>query len=81
MKKNLLSITVTLDARDELGTEEQPSVKRKTINGGGFDACFSFNSDTSAGGRIKVVDPRKKNPSNNSMLKLIIDTWNKHLNS
>jgi hypothetical protein len=80
MLKNLLSITVTLDARDELGTEELPSVKRKTINSGGFDACFSLNSDTVAGGRIKVIDPRKKTPSTNPLVKLIINHWNKYLN-
>jgi len=79
ISKGLLSVTVTLDARDELGTEEQPSVKRKTINGGGFDACFSFNSDTVAGGRIKVIDPRKKIPSTNPLVKLIIDRWNESL--
>lgn len=79
MAKNLLSITVTLDARDELGSEENPSVKRKTINGGGFDACFSFNSETIEGGRIKVIDPRKKSLSSNSLVKLIINNWNQQL--
>lgn len=79
MAKDLLSITVTLDARDELGSEEYPSVKRKTINSGGFDACFSFNSDTIEGGRISVIDPRKKSLSSNSLVKLIINSWNKQL--
>jgi|GEM_PF-2946268 len=79
MARHLLSITVTLDARDELGSEEHPSVKRKTINSGGFDACFSFNSDTIEGGKIKVIDPRKKSLSSNSLVKLIINTWNKQL--
>jgi hypothetical protein len=79
MSKNLLSITVTLDARDELVSEEQPSVKRKTINAGGFDACFSFNSDTIDGGKIKVIDPRKKTLATNHLVKLIINTWNKQI--
>jgi len=79
ISKGLLSITVTLDARDELGSEEQPSVKRKTINGGGFDACFSLNTDTISGGRIFVIDPRKKSISNNQLVKMIINTWNQQI--
>ncbi len=75
MGKGLLSITVTLDARDELGTESNPSVKRKTINSGGFDACFSFNSETKEGGRIKVIDPRKKTMSSNALVKQLINSW------
>ncbi|MGD0589494.1 MAG: hypothetical protein ABSA44_01685 [Bacteroidota bacterium] len=75
MSKGLLCLTVTLDARDELGTEENPSVKRRTINNGGFDACFSFNRESKEGGRIKVVDPRKKTSSANSLVKIILDSW------
>lgn len=78
MAKNLLSITVTLDARNELGTEEAPSVKRNTINNGGFDSCFSFNKDTVEGGKIRVIDPRKKTASSNSLVKIILEAWQKH---
>lgn len=75
MEKGLLSLTVTLDARNELGTEERPSVKRKTINNGAFHRCYSFNLDTKEGGRIRVVDLRKKTPSSNNLVKEILDAW------
>ncbi|MCF6150012.1 MAG: hypothetical protein E3K37_15270 [Candidatus Kuenenia sp.] len=77
MSKELLSLTVTLDARNELGTEQNPSVKRTTINNGAFDACYSFNKDTIEGGRIFVVDPRKKTPSSNGLAKKILSAWDK----
>jgi hypothetical protein len=77
MSKGLLSLTVTLDARSELGTEETPSVKRRTINGGAFNACYSFNKETVEGGRIKVVDPRKKSPSSNALIKHVLTAWEK----
>jgi hypothetical protein len=77
MSKGLLSLTVTLDARNELGTEEHPSVKRTTINNGAFDACYSFNKDTIEGGRIFVVDPRKKTPYSNDLVKTILIAWDK----
>lgn len=77
MSKELLSLTVTLDARNELGTEQNPSVKRTTINNGAFDACYSFNEDTIEGGRVFVVDPRKKTPSSNSLVKKILSAWDK----
>ena len=47
ISKGLWSATVTLDAREELGTEEQPSVKRRTINSGAFNACYSSMSTPS----------------------------------
>lgn len=75
MSKDLLSLTVTLDARNELGTEEEPSVKRRTINNGAFHACFSFNKETTEGGRIKMVDPRKKTPTTNALIKTILEAW------
>ncbi|HXG38397.1 MAG TPA: hypothetical protein VNL36_06480 [Bacteroidota bacterium] len=78
MSKGLLSLTVTLDARDELGSEEAPSVKRRTINNGAFDACFSFNKETKEGGRIKVIDPRIKNPTANALIKTILEAWKEH---
>lgn len=77
MSKGLLSLTVTLDARNELGTEEEPSVKRQTINNGAFEACYSFNMETVDGGRIRVVDPRKKTPSSNALIKHILEAWKK----
>lgn len=77
LAKGLLSLTVTLDARNELGTEEHPSVKRRTINSGAFDACFSFNKETTEGGKIRVIDPRKKTPSSNGLIKVILDAWSK----
>ena len=77
MSKGFLSLTVTLDARNELGTEEHPSVKRTTINNGAFDACYSFNKDTVEGGRIFVVDPRKKTPASNDLVKTILNAWDK----
>ncbi len=79
MGKGLLSLTVTLDARNELGNEENPSVKRLTINGGAFHACFSFNRDTIEGGKIKVIDPRRKTPSSNNLIKTILDSWKEYL--
>jgi hypothetical protein len=78
MSKGLLSLTITLDARNELGTEESPSVKRRTINNGAFDACFSFNKETREGGRIKVIDPRRRTPTANALIKTILDAWRKH---
>lgn len=55
IEKGLWTATVTLDAREELGTEEQPSVKRRTINDGAFHGCYSFNENTSPGPRIHIV--------------------------
>lgn len=75
--KDLLSLTVTLDARNELGTEEHPSVKRNTINAGAFNACFSLNSETVPGGKIYVVDPRRKTSATNSLIRTILEAWNK----
>lgn len=74
MRKGLWSITVTLDARDELGTEEHPSVKRQTINNGGFHACYSLNNDTVPGRRIRVVDVREKGMSN-SLVRDVVRAW------
>jgi hypothetical protein len=78
MSKGLFSVTVTLDARNELGTEENPSVKRRTINGRAFNACYSFNKDAVEGGRIKVFDPRKKNLNSNALVKAILEAWKIH---
>ena len=55
MEKGLWTATVTLDAREELGTEARPSVKRRTINSGAFDGCYSFNEHTAPGPRVHIV--------------------------
>jgi hypothetical protein len=75
MSKGLWSATVTLDARGELGSEDAPSVKRQTINAGGFDACYSFNHQTLAGGRIHVVDYGQKGRRNNPLVGGTIRAW------
>lgn len=75
MNTGLWSATVTLDARGELGTEERPSVKRQTINNGAFNACFSFNSETSPGPRIYVVDPREHTLGRNPFIAGIVHAW------
>jgi len=75
MQKGLWSATVTLDARNELGTEERPSVKRDTINRGGFDACYSLNSETVPGGRVHVVDLRERGITTNPLIGGIVRAW------
>lgn len=74
MEKGLWSATVTLDARNELGTEETPSVKRDTINRGGFAACYSFNRATTPGGRIFIVDIGEKG-TRNPLIAGIVHAW------
>lgn len=75
MNKDLWSATITLDAREELGTEERPSVKRETINRGAFDSCYSLNSNTSSGPRIHVVDLRQKGITTNPLIGDIVHAW------
>ena len=55
MEKGLWCATVTLDAREELGTDVRPSVKRRTINNGAFHGCYSFNEHTEPGERVHIV--------------------------
>ena len=55
MERGIWTATITLDAREELGTEERPTVKRQTINSGAFDGCYSFNEHTSPGPRVHIV--------------------------
>ena len=55
MEKGLWCATVTLDAREELGTDARPSVKRRTINNGAFHGCYSFNEHTEPGERVHIV--------------------------
>ena len=74
MEKGLWSATVTLDAREELGTDDQPSVKRQTINDGGFHGCYSFNEHTVPGSNIYVVsctDRGMRNP----FIRDIVKAW------
>lgn len=74
MKKGMWSATITLDAREELGTEERPSVKRKTINSGAFHGCYSFNEHTDPGSRVHIVrctERGKRNP----LIRDIINAW------
>jgi len=75
MDKGLWSATVTLDARNELGSEQHPSVKRQTINHGAFDACYSLNSDTMPGGRIYTVDLRESGIRTNPLIGGIVRAW------
>ena len=79
MPKGLWSATVTLDARNELGSEPSPSVKRQTINRGGFHACYSFNHDTVSGGRIYQAKYADKGPRTNPFIRGIIQAWRERL--
>jgi len=72
--KGLWSATVTLDARNELGTEANPSVKRETINRGGFLACYSFNRQTNPGGRVFTIDIRAKGLGN-PLIRDLVKAW------
>lgn len=73
--KGLWSVTVTMDARGELGTEERPSVKRNTINRSGFDACYSFNRETASGGRIYTVNIHNDTMRGNSLIGGVVGAW------
>ena len=75
MDKGMWTGTVTLDAREELGTEENPSVKRQTINTGAFNGCYSFNEKTVAGPLVHIVrctERGKRNP----LIRDILWAWN-----
>ena len=74
MSKGLWSATVTLDAREELGTEAQPSVKRRTINSGAFDACYSFNEHTAPGPRVHIVRCTERG-MRNPFVRDIVRAW------
>jgi hypothetical protein len=93
MRKGFVSILYTFDAksfppphgdlvnRGELGSNEQPSDKRKYIEEhGSFDACFSYNlrsipsiQPTPSGKRIFVSS---LNPELDALPKFIIEKWN-----
>lgn len=74
MGTGMWTASVTLDARDELGTEERPSVKRQTINNGAFDGCYSFNENTHAGPRIHIVRCTERG-MRNPLIRDIIGAW------
>lgn len=74
MEKGLWRATITLDAREELGTEEHPSVKRKTINSGAFDGCYSFNEHTAPGPRVHIVRCTERGMSN-PLVRDIVKAW------
>lgn len=74
MEKGLWTATVTLDAREELGTEEQPSVKRQTINDGAFHGCYSFNEHTSPGPKVHIVECTVRG-MRNPLIRDIIRSW------
>ena len=74
MDKGLWCGTITLDAREELGTEERPSVKRKTINSGAFHGCYSFNEHTEPGPRVHIVRCTVRGMSN-PLVRDIVRAW------
>ena len=74
MDKGLWCATVTLDAREEMGTEEHPSVKRKTINSGAFNGCYSFNEHTEAGPKVHVVRCTERGMAN-PFIRDIVQSW------
>lgn len=74
MEKGLWSATVTLDARDELGTEARPSVKRQTINSGAFHGCYSFNENTAPGPLVHIVRCTERGMKN-PFVRDIVHAW------
>ncbi len=74
MEKGLWCATVTLDAREELGTEERPTVKRKTINSGAFHGCYSFNEHTSPGPKVHIVKCTERG-MRNPLIRDIEQAW------
>ncbi len=74
MEKGLWSATVTLDAREELGTDEHPSVKRRTIDNGAFNGCYSCNEHTAAGVNVHIVHCTERG-MRNPLVRNIIHAW------
>ena len=74
MEQGLWCATVTLDAREELGTEEHPSVKRRTINDGAFHGCYAFNENTSPGQHVFIVRCTDRGMTN-PFVRDIIQAW------
>ena len=74
MGSGLWSATITLDAREELGTEEHPSVKRRTINNGAFHGCYSFNEHTNPGSNVHIVRCTERG-MRNPLVRDIVHAW------
>ena len=74
MEKGLWSATVTLDAREELGTEDRPSIKRETINSGAFHGCYSFNEHTEPGPKVHIVRCTERGMKN-PFVRDIVKAW------
>ena len=74
MEAGLWSGTVTLDVRQELGSEQHPSVKRRTIQEGGFHACYSFNERTEPGPKIHIVQCTVRGMQN-PLVRDIVRAW------
>ena len=74
MEKEIWTASITLDAREELGTEDRPSVKRRTINGGGFHGCYSFNEHTVPGPMIHIVRCTVRD-MRNPLIRDIVHAW------
>lgn len=74
MEKGLWCATVTLDAREELGTDANPSVKRRTINSGAFNGCYSFNEHTNPGNKVHIVRCTERG-NRNPLIRDIIQAW------
>ena len=75
MDKGLWSATITLDAREEMGTEERPSVKRQTINSGAFHGCYSFNENTQPGPKVHIVRCTERGMRRNPLIRDIMKAW------
>ena len=80
MEKGLWSATVTLDAREELGTESQPSVKRQTVNSGAFHGCYSFNEHTAPGPKVHIVRCTVRGMTN-PLVRDVVRAWRSRGNS
>lgn len=74
MEAGLWCATVTLDAREELGTDDQPSVKRRTINNGAFRGCYSFNEHTAPGRYVHIVRCTERG-MRNPLVRDIVQAW------
>ena len=74
MGTGLWSATITLDAREELGTEGHPSVKRRTINNGAFHGCYSFNEHTNPGPNVHIVRCTERG-MRNPLVRDIVRAW------
>ena len=74
MGRGFWCATITLDAREELGTEDHPSVKRETINSGAFHGCYSFNEHTVSGPKVHIVECTQRG-LRNPLIRDIVQAW------